>query len=162
MKISAIVAIASNGAIGKGNDLIWRLPNDLKYFKKITSGHHIIMGRKNYESIGRPLPNRTNVVITRNESYREKGVEVCHSLEGALKIAEANGETEVFIIGGAQIYEMAMPIIDTLYLTEVHQEFEGDVFFQPDLSHWKEISREDHQADDKHLCNYSFVTYQRQ
>ena len=158
MDISAIVAVAKNNVIGKDNDLIWRLSKDLKRFKEITTGHHIIMGRLNYESIGRPLPNRTTVIITRQTDYTAEGCVVVNSLEAALEVARNNGESEAFIIGGAQIYDLAMPLVKKLYLTEVHAEFEGDVFFTELDENWKEVSRQGpFPKTDKDQCEYSFV-----
>jgi len=119
MIISTIVAVAKNNVIGKDNDIPWYLPADLKYFKKITTGHHIVMGRKCYESIGRPLPKRTNVVVTRNPFFIATGCVITHNVAEAVQLAEANGEEEVFIIGGGQIYEIALPHVDRIYLTEV-------------------------------------------
>ncbi|MEO1434782.1 MAG: dihydrofolate reductase, partial [Bacteroidota bacterium] len=129
MKISIIVAQTENRVIGKDNDIPWYLPADLKYFKKVTTGHHIIMGRKCYESIGRPLPNRANVILTRRMDFHAEGCIVTHSLEEALDIARRNEETEAFIIGGGEIYNLAMPLVDQIYLTQVHTELEGDIYF---------------------------------
>lgn len=160
MIISQIVAVAENRAIGKDNDLIWRLPADLKYFKEITTGHHIIMGRKNYESIGRPLPNRTSIIITRNKDYKAEGCIIVHSLDEALKIANQNGETEAFIIGGGEIYKNSMELTDKIYYTEVHETFEADTFYpELDTSIWKEVSREKHFKDEKNTYDYSFVKF---
>ncbi len=162
MKISSIVAVASNGVIGKDNDLPWRLPEDMKFFKKTTSGHHIILGRKNYQSIGFPLPKRTNIILSRNPFFIVSNCLVAQSIEEALNIALENGEEEVFIIGGAKIYEQTMDIIDTLYYTEVHAEPEGDVFFpEVDWSKWKLIKEEKHLADEKNMYDYTFKTYER-
>ncbi|RZK67063.1 MAG: dihydrofolate reductase, partial [Pedobacter sp.] len=127
MMVSMVVAIAENNAIGKDNELLWHLPTDLKHFKAITNGHTIIMGRKTFESIKKPLPNRRNIVITRNEDLHIAGAEVVNSVEGALKLAEGDGE--VYIVGGAEIYRMAMNLTDRIYLTVVHQSFEGDAYF---------------------------------
>jgi len=158
MKISAIVAVAKNNVIGKDNDLIWRLSEDLKRFKRITSGHSIIMGRLNYESIGRPLPNRTNIIITRQTDYQVDGCVVVNSLEDALKVARENGDDEAFVIGGAQIYKLAMPLVDKIYLTEVHEEFDGDVFFDELGDEWQEVLREGpFPKTEKDQCEYSFV-----
>jgi len=131
--ITIIAAIAENNALGKNNDLIWHLPADLKRFKKTTTGHHIIMGRNTFESIGKPLPNRTTVIITRNPDYKVEGCIVVNSLEKALEIAK-NDETP-FIIGGAQIYKQAISIADKLDITEVHHSFDADVFFPENLFH---------------------------
>jgi dihydrofolate reductase len=160
MIISSIAAVAENRAIGKNNQLIWRLPSDMKYFKDITEGHCIITGRKNYESIPekfRPLRNRTNIVVTRQQQYQAPGALVTHSVEEALEMARKKGETEVFVIGGADIYRQTMTITDKLYITEVHHQFEADAFFPViDKSKWKEISRKDYPADEKHKWAYSF------
>ncbi len=162
MRISAIVAMANNRVIGKDNDIPWYLPADLKYFKKITLGHHIIMGRKCYESIGRPLPKRTNVIITRNLFFMSTGCLVTHSLEEALQLARENGEHEAFIIGGAQIYELALPIIDRLYLTEVDIEAEGDILFpELDFNDWRITSEDVHPADEKNQYGYAFKVLER-
>ncbi|HVW96950.1 MAG TPA: dihydrofolate reductase [Mucilaginibacter sp.] len=159
MIVSAVVAIAENRAIGKDNKLLWHLPNDLKHFKTITSGHTIIMGRKTFDSVGRPLPNRRNIVITRRDITID-GAEVVNSLDAA--VALCKNEQEVFIVGGAEIYNMAMPVTDRIYLTVVHQEFDGDAFF-PEISpdEWKETEREDHAPDEKNPIPYSFITYER-
>ena len=162
MIISQIVAVSTNGVIGKDNDLIWRLSSDLKYFKKITTGHHIIMGRKNYESIGRPLPNRTSVIITRNKDYKAEGCIVVHSLEDALDVARKNNETEACIIGGGEVYKISMPLTDKIYLTEVHENFEGDTYYPSiDKKIWKEVSRESFKADEKNAHDYSFVVFEK-
>jgi dihydrofolate reductase len=151
MTISAIVAIARNLAIGHQNQIPWYLPADLKYFKRVTTGHHVIMGRKSFESIGRPLPNRTNVVVTRDPFFVATGCTVAHSLREALALARANGETEAFIIGGGEVYRQAMPLLHRLYLTEVGVEPDGaDVFFpKVDETEWREVSREAHPADEE-------------
>ena len=164
MKVSLIVAVAENGVIGKDNDLIWHLPKDMRFFKETTMGHHVIMGRKNFESIPerfRPLPNRTNVVITRQSDYQAEGCVVVNSLEAALEVAQHNGDKEPFIIGGGQIYKLALEgnLVEKIYLTKVHHSFEGDTFF-PELSEeWKEVNREDHEADEKHACGFSIISY---
>ena len=160
MIISSIVAVATNRVIGKDNQLIWRLPNDMKFFKETTDGHCIITGRKNYESIPekyRPLPNRTNIVITNQIGYSAPGAIVSNSINEAIEIARKNGETEVFIIGGSEIYKQTMDIVDRLYITEVHNSFEGDVHFPNlDKSQWVETSRRLMKSDDKHKHDYSF------
>lgn len=166
MKVSLIVAVAENGVIGKDNDLIWDLPKDMRFFKETTMGHHVIMGRKNFESIPnrfRPLPNRTNVIITRQNNYKAEGCVVVNYLEAALKVAQKNGDNEPFIIGGGQIYKLALEgnLVDKIYLTKVHQSFEGDTFF-PELSEeWKQIKRDDYKADEKHACDFSIITYKK-
>jgi dihydrofolate reductase len=159
MTISIVVAISENHAIGKDNKLLWRLPADLKHFKEITTGHTIIMGRKTYESVGRPLPNRRNIIITRQPIAIE-GCEVVNSIDAALALCAE--EDEVFIVGGAEIYRQSLHLTNRIYLTVVHKEFEGDSFF-PEIKKedWKEVSREDHQADEKNPLPYSFITLER-
>lgn len=162
MTISAIAAVAKNNAIGKDNQIPWHLPADLAYFKRITTGHHILMGRNSYRSIGRPLPNRTNIVITRDLSFRAAGIWVAHSLEEALGIASDHGETEAFIIGGAAVYRESMDLWDKLYLTEVDLEPEGDAFFPVlDPGAWREIWREAHAPDLKNAHAYTFRILER-
>ena len=160
--ITLIAAIAQNNALGKDNDLIWHLPADLKRFKKVTTGHHILMGRNTFESIGKPLPNRTTVIITRNNDYFIDGCLTADSVENAIELAKE--DDEAFIIGGAQIYKYVMDnnLVDKLDITVVHEEFEADVFFpEIDASIWKEVSREDFKADEKNKHDYSFVSYIR-
>ena len=145
-KISLIAAISENNALGKDNRLIFKIPEDMKRFKEITSGHPIIMGRKTYESIGRPLPNRTNIVVTRDENYRADGCEVVCSLEQAIEVAKKVEKTEVFVIGGGQIYKEAISLADKLYLTLVEGKYEADTFF-PDYSDFnKVIHSESHES----------------
>lgn len=156
-----IAAIAKNNALGKNNELIWHLPADLLRFKKTTTNHHIIMGRNTFESIGKPLPNRTTVIITRNKNYKAEGCIVVHSLENALEIAKEDNSP--FIIGGAQIYAEAISLVNQLDITEVHHEFEADAFFpEIDLNIWKEVKRENFKADENNPYDYSFVSFQRQ
>ncbi|NLR93048.1 dihydrofolate reductase [Flammeovirga agarivorans] len=161
MKISIIVAKAENNVIGKDNQLIWHIPADLKYFKKVTSGHCVIMGRKTHESIGKCLPNRLNIVISRNSEYQgyERSV-IANSLTDAIEVARQNGENEVFIIGGGSIYEEAMSLADKLYVTEIHDQFVGDTFF-PEVSseNWVEISRFEYPKGENSPYAYSFVNY---
>ena len=160
--ITIIAAIAKNNALGKDNDLIWHLPGDLKRFKKTTTGHSILMGRNTFESIGRPLPNRTSIIITRNENYFKDGCLIANSLEAAIELVKE--EAQIFIIGGAQVYTYAMEnnIADVLDITLVHHEFEADVFFpEIDLKIWEEVSREDFKADEKNKFNYSFLKFQK-
>ena len=159
MIVSAIAAIAQNYAIGKNNQLLWHLPNDLKHFKQITSGHTVIMGRKTYQSVGRPLPNRRNIVITRQQTAI-MGCEVVSSIKEALALCVA--EQEVFIVGGAEIYKLAMPVTDRIYLTIVHQDFEADTWFpQINDNEWVKTQLEDHPADEKNTISYSFITLNR-
>jgi len=158
--ITVIAAIGKNGELGKDNNLIWHLPNDLARFKKVTSGHHVIMGRKTFESLGKPLPNRTTIIITRNDEYQVDGCVVVNSLEAALK--EASADPNPYILGGAEIYKQAIEIAETLDLTLVDANFEADAFFpQIDYSIWKETSRQDYKADENHKYGYSFVTYKK-
>lgn len=160
--ITIIAAIAENNALGKNNDLIWHLPADLKRFKKLTTGHYILMGRNTYESIGKPLPNRTSVIITRNKDYFKDGCLTVNSLEEALQLASK--EDEVFIIGGAQIYNYALEnnFADALEITLVHKEFDADVYFpEIDKTIWKETNREFFKADEKNKLDYSFIRYEK-
>ncbi len=158
--VTIIAAVAENNALGKNNELIWHLPADLKRFKKVTNGHYIIMGRKTFESLGKPLPNRTTVIITRNTDYQAEGCIVVNSLEEAL--IKAAAEDNVYILGGAEIYRQAIEIADVLDLTILHHSFEADAFFPKiDTSIWKETKREDFIADEKNAYDYSFVTYKR-
>ena len=166
MRVSLIVAVAENGVIGKDNDLIWSLPKDMQYFKETTLGHHVIMGRKNFESIPekyRPLPNRTNIVVSRQSDYHAEGCVLVHSVEEALSIAKKNDDYEPFIIGGGQIYQLALEadLVDRIYLTKVHKSFDGDTFFPSLSEEWKEIKRTDCIADNKHDCDYSFLVYEK-
>lgn len=156
--ITIIAAIAENNALGKDNDLIWHLPADLIRFRKTTTGHHIIMGRNTYESIGKPLPNRTTVIITRNKNYKAEGCIIVNSLEEALETAKE--DESPFIIGGAQIYKEAIHLVDQLDITEVHHKFDADVFFPKiDTGIWKETNREKFATDKKNKYSYSFVSY---
>lgn len=158
--ITVIAAVARNKALGKDNDLIWHLPNDLKRFQKITRGHHIIMGRKTFESLPKALPNRTTIIITRNPDYRAEGCIIVDSLEKAIKAAEA--DPNPFILGGAQIYKQSLDLADRLDLTLVDEEFEADAFFpEIDPEQWIEVWREDHASDEKHKYAYSFVQYKK-
>lgn len=157
MITSIIVAIAKNNAIGKNNTLLWQIPADMKHFKKVTSGHTVIMGRKTLESIGRILPNRRNIIITRDTEYKYEGAEVVHSMIEALNLCKY--EDEVFIIGGGEIYKQAMNFADKLYITHIEKEFDGDTFF-PVISkdEWKEISKEEHYDGD---LPYKFSIYEK-
>jgi dihydrofolate reductase len=159
MTVSIIVAIAKNHAIGKNNKLLWHLPKDLKHFKDVTTGHTVIMGRKTYDSVGKPLPKRRNIVITR-QAISIEDCEVVSSVEAALALC-AN-EEEVFIVGGAEIYKQALPLTDRIYLTIIDHDFDGDTFF-PELNDqdWKETERENFEPDEKNKYAYSFITLQR-
>lgn len=163
MKISIIVAKASNNVIGKDNDLVWRLSSDLQRFKKLTTGHCIIMGRKTYESIGKPLPNRTSIVITKNQDFTlPNGHHVAHSVEEAIQKAIGTGQEVAFIIGGAEIYRQSMTIADELIVTEVHAHPDGDAFF-PEInpSHWEKVSEENFQKDDTNQYDFDIVVYKK-
>ncbi|ARV07469.1 diacylglycerol kinase [Polaribacter sp. SA4-10] len=160
--VTIIAAIAHNNALGKDNDLIWHLPADLKRFKNVTTGNHILMGRNTFESIGRPLPNRTTIIITRNDSYFKEGCLIANSIENAIDLVE--NDADIFLIGGAQIYKEAIEknLAQRLDITLVHHGFEADVFFpEIDLTIWKEVTREDFKADEKNSYDYSFVSYHK-
>lgn len=160
MILSLIVALSENRVIGKNNDLIWKLSADLKRFKALTTGHHIIMGRKTFESIGRPLPKRTNVIITRNKDYSAQGCVIVNSLSEALKVCA--DDSEAFIIGGGQIYKEAVGLVDKMYFTLVHDTFQGDTFFpEIEKENWLLVSEEKHSADQKNELDYSFLNYER-
>lgn len=160
--ISAIVAVAKNGVIGKEGGLPWYLPAELARFKQVTTGHPIIMGRKTHESIGRALPGRTNIVITHNKGFEAEGCIVVVSLEKAIEEAKkAEGAEEIFIIGGESIYKEAMPLLEHIYLTRVDAEVEGDKFFHYAENEWKQVSSEKHQADEKNKYNFEFVILER-
>jgi dihydrofolate reductase len=162
MKISAIVACAEEHVIGLNNQIPWYLPADLAYFKKITSGHHILMGRNCFESIGKPLPKRTNIVITRNPFFMASGCLVAHSIQEAIALARENGETEAFIIGGGEIYQQSVHLWDKLYYTEVDLKTEGDVFF-PEIAprDWRLVSEEVKEPDEKNAFRYTFKVYEK-
>jgi dihydrofolate reductase len=157
MSLSLIVARASNGVIGKDNQLPWHLPADLKYFKAVTMGKPIVMGRKTFQSIGRPLPGRQNIVVTRNPDFDSNGITVVHSVEAA--IAAANQVAEIMLIGGTELYKLSLPLVDRIYLTEIHQNFDGDAHFPLLNSQWQEISREDHVSDAG--LGYSFCVLEK-
>lgn len=160
MVLSIIVAAAENHVIGRDNGLVWRLSGDLKHFKALTTGHTILMGRRTFESIGKALPNRRNIVISRNPEYKAEGCEVVHSVEEALILTK--DEDEVFVTGGGTIYKKLWERADRLYLTVVHQECEGDTVIPVvDPVLWKEVSREARQADEKNECDYTFINYER-
>ena len=165
MKISIIAAVGMNGAIGKDNNLLWRLPDDMKFFRDTTLGHHVIMGRKNWESIPhnfRPLPERTNIVVSRDAEYVAEKATVVQSIEAALEIAHVNGEDEAFIIGGGEIYKMAMEnnLASTMYITHVRHSFEADVYFPPyDPDEYEFEILSEHQPDEKHDYEFVIVKY---
>ena len=162
MKVSLIAAVAENGVIGRNNDLPWRLPIDMKFFRQKTTGHFVITGRKNYEAMGRPLPKRENIVIARTPGYEAPGCRVVPTLDAALGIARGAGEEEAFIIGGAQIYRLALPVADRFYLTRVHANVDGDVLFPAfDQSEWTLSSSERHEPDDRHDYAFTITTLDR-
>ncbi len=165
MIISLIAALSTNRVIGKNNDLPWTLPDDMKYFMQTTKGHCVILGRKNYDSIPekyRPLPNRTNIVVTRQKTFSAPGCLIVNSFEEAIAKAKEANEAEAFVIGGAEIYKQALPNADRLYLTEIKAAIEGDVHFpEIKVDDWKETSRIQHQIDAKHIFAFDFVIYNR-
>ncbi len=163
MIVSAIVAVAQNGVIGKHNQIPWYLPADMQFFKRTTLHHHVIMGRLSFLSIGRPLPKRTNIVLTRDPFFTATGCLMARNIEEALEMAFDHGETEAFIIGGGDIYTISLPYWDKLYFTEVQVEPEGDIYF-PKLNwqEWRLVSAEPHQKDDKNEYDYTFKVFERE
>lgn len=161
MQIILVAAHAQNRVIGKDNDLVWRLPKDFKHFKELTLGHPIIMGRKTFESLGKPLPGRTSIIITRDEHYQQESCIVVHSLNEAIQEARKLDE-EIYVIGGSQIYAQALPLANKMYLTEVKATPEGDALF-PEFSknEWKETARQSFPKDEKHDYAFDFVTWER-
>ena len=160
MIVSIIVAMDENGGIGIENRLPWRLLDDLRNFKQLTMGHHIIIGRKTYESVGRPLPGRTNIVVTRNPEFRAQGCLIAHSLAEALTLAQERGEDEVFICGGASLYAQALQDADHIYLTRAHAQIRADAFFpQFDETGWEEKSIYHHEADERNEYPFTFQNY---
>lgn len=159
-RISILVAMARNRTIGVNNALPWRCPEDLKRFKALTMGHHIIMGRKTFDSIGKPLPGRITVVVSRNRELKIEGCQIVHSLEEA--IAACRGDKESFIVGGAELYTQGLASADTLHITEIQRDVEGDACFPDfDLSQWQETSREQHHQQAPQPLDFAFVTYRR-
>jgi dihydrofolate reductase len=162
MLISQIAAMARNRVIGRDNRLPWHMPDDLAWFFRITRGHHIIMGRRNFEANGKALPGRTNIVITRNPDYRAPGCVVVHTIEEALAYARSHGEEEAFIVGGGEIYAATLPLTGRVYLTIIETEVEGDTLF-PELDplEWEVTSREPHRADERNPFDYTFYIFER-
>lgn len=160
MKISMIVAADEQNGIGKNNELLCHLPADLKYFKNLTTGHSILMGRKTFESIGKPLPNRTNIVISRNTNKIE-GCHVFNNIEDGITFAKSLLETELFIIGGDSIYKQSLPLTQTIYLTRTHYTFEADAFFPMLAANWQLVNEIKHLADDKNKFDYSFQVFEK-
>lgn len=160
MQVSLIVAMSQTNAIGKGGQLLWHLPNDLKYFKEITMGKPIVMGRTTYESIGKPLPGRTNIILSNNPDYVAPGCVILHNKEAVFDYCQK--EPEIMVIGGAQIYQLFLAEATTLYLTKVYANLSGDTFFpEIDMKQWQEVTRDDFQKDGTHLFSYSFIKYVR-
>ena len=159
MTVSIIVAASENNVIGRQGDLPWRLSDDLKRFKAITMGKPIVMGRKTYESIGRPLPGRQNIVITRQQGYVAEGCDVVATVEQAVEVA--NGAEEIMVIGGSEIYALFLPAAERLYLTRVHAEVDGDAFFPTPGDDWDLVSDEPYAADEKNEYDVSFQVYER-
>lgn len=159
--ISLLVAMDKNQLIGKDNDLPWRLPADLAYFKRVTMGHPIIMGRKTYDSIGRPLPGRENIIVTRDTSYKAEGCKVIHSIEEIVKMNQQTDQ-ELFVIGGAEIFKEILPHSDRLYITEINEGFDGDTYFPTfDKAKWKVISKEQGIKNEKNPYDYTFLVYEK-
>ena len=165
MKVSIIVAVSENNVIGKDNDLIWHFPKDTKFFKDTTLGHHVIMGRKNWESIPekyRPLPDRKNIIVTRNNNFKYKGATVVNSIEKAIEVSRASEDEEIFIIGGGEIYKLGFKYVDKLYITEIYAEVDGNTYFPEwNKKDWKEISRISHPSDEKHEYSFDYVIYMK-
>lgn len=162
MLIALVVAAAENNVIGKDNQLLWRLPNDMKFFKNTTWGMPVIMGRKTFESLGKPLAGRTNIVITRQEAWQAPGAQVVKSLEEAIAAAGDTDAKEAFVIGGGEIYALALPLAQRIYLTRVHTRLEGDTYFPEfDQQQWELLSNLDFPADEKHAYAYSFQVWRR-
>ncbi|HEX8980103.1 MAG TPA: dihydrofolate reductase [Parasulfuritortus sp.] len=156
--LSIIVAMARNRVIGVDNKLPWHIPGDLKYFKGLTMGHHIIMGRKTYESIGRPLPGRTTVIVSRDPGYAQDGCLIAHSLDEAIQLAE--GDDQVFFVGGSSLYEQALPRVGRLYITEIQADYDGDAHFPEfDRAIWREVSRDRRHSEDG--LEFDYVVYER-
>ena len=166
IKLASIVAVAENGVIGRDNDMAWRIPSEFAYFRDMTIGKPVIMGRKSFDALGKPLRDRPNIIVTRDTTWRREGVLVCHSLEDAIasarRIAAGRGATTVFIAGGAEIYRQAMPLIDILYLTEIHLAPEGDVIFPAfDRGQFDETARTFHKAHPGDEADYTITVLQR-
>ena len=163
MTISLIAAVATNNVIGRDNKLPWHMPADLKWFKKLTMGHHVLMGRKTFEEFRKPLPGRVNVVITRNPNWSADGVAIARSVDEAISKAESAGDSEVFVIGGAEIFAQVLHRADRMYITRIHAEPEGDTCFPEfdDVNEWKLVDSEHFEADERNAYPYSFLTYER-
>jgi dihydrofolate reductase len=162
VRVSLVLAAARNGVIGLEGGLPWRMPADMRHFKQLTMGHHVVMGRKTHASIGRPLPGRTNLVLSRDPHLLLPGCTVVHSVQDALAIAEAAGEDEVFVIGGAQVYALALPLAHRVHLTRIEADCEGDTH-APDFERlgWRAVDRQEHAADDANPHGYTFYVLER-
>lgn len=165
-KISLIAAVADNGVIGTGNGLPWRIKSEMKYFKETTMGHPVIHGRKSYETLNKPLPGRTNIIVTRDENYKAEGAIVTHTIEDAIKaaktIAQKDGKGEIFVLGGAEIYKLALPLADKIYYTEIHMNAAGDVRFPAfDREDWHEVRRETREALPDEDAGYTITVLER-
>ena len=159
MSVYVIAAMSENRVIGRGGGLPWHLPDDMKHFQQLTTGHTVIMGRKTFESMDGPLPDRRNIVITRQSDYAPSGAEVAHSLDEALRLA---GNGDCFVSGGEEIYRLALPVADRLYLTVVHAEVDGDVRFpQFNTESWQIVSEQPHPSDERHAHAFTFQLYER-
>lgn len=156
--ISLIVAAGENNVIGSDNDMPWHLPADLAYFKKTTSGHAVVMGRKTFQSIGKPLPNRTNIILTRDKEFQAEGCHIIHSIDEAFDFAK---DGKLFIIGGAEVYRQFLPHANRVYLTRIHTSFEGDAFFPELTEEWKLVSTDPHEPDEKNQYKYEFQIFER-
>lgn len=162
MRLSLIAAVSDNGIIGRGQELPWRLSADLRRFKSLTMGHHIVMGRKTFASIGRPLPGRTLLVVSRQPNFKAENATVIDGLNAAIELARRNGDSEAFMIGGGEIYRQAIAVVDRLYLTQVHAHIDGDVHFPDiDLGQWQLIATSHHDADAKNEYDTTFQIYDR-
>lgn len=161
MKISIIVAASENHVIGIDNDLPWHLPNDMKFFVKTTTGHHILGGRKNFESFGRALPKRTNLILSKNENFRFEGATVFQDIAQAIEFAKNNGEEELMVIGGGEIYKQILPQTDRIYLTRVHTEIPGHTYFEIDESEWNLIEKAYHPKDERHAFDFTIMILER-
>lgn len=163
--ISLIVALSKNQVIGKNNKLAWNLPDDMKYFSNMTRNHAVIMGRKNWESIPnnyRPLPNRKNIVVTRNNNFRDKGAIVVNSIKKAIEESRVSEDEEIFIIGGGEIYKLGFDYVDKLYITEIYANIDGNTYFPKwNKENWKEISRISHPKDKRHEFDFDYVIYKK-
>lgn len=162
MKISIIVAATENNVIGKDNDLVCKLPDDMKFFKNKTTGHHILMGRKNYLSFNRPLPNRTNLILSRDPKFNVNNTHCFTDIDDAINFAENNNEEELMVIGGGNIYRQLLPLTDIIYLTRIHTEVEGDTYFPIlDDKEWELVHENFHDKDDRHEYPFTYMTYTR-